>query len=162
MTAVVRAASEADLPDIVAIYNHAIEHTTATFDTVPYTVDARRPWLAQFGDAHPLLVAVTGRVLGFAYYLPYRERPAYARTKEVTVYVAEDAAGRGVGSALYDALIRHARDHEVHALIAVLAGHNPASVALHQKHGFQRIGRLPEVGHKHGRYIDTELWHRLV
>lgn len=95
---VVRAAAAADLPAIVAIYNHAIEHTTATFDTEPFTVDSRRPWLAEFGAQHPLLVAEDDAVVGFACYLPYRDRPAYARTKEVTIYVAEAAVGYGTAS----------------------------------------------------------------
>ena len=158
----VRRATAEDLPRIVAIYNHAIEHTTATFDTEPFTVEARRTWFARFDDDNPLFVAEENDLLGFAYYAPYRPKPGYAHTKETTVYVDPKAVARGIGHALYEALIAHAREHNVHVLMAVLAGDNPASVALHQKHGFTEVGRLREVGHKHGSWIDTTYWHLLL
>lgn len=159
-----RRARAEDLAAIVRIYNHAIENTTTTFDTEPFDVAARRAWFEQFDAEHPLFVAVPDdddhEVLGFAHYTAYRPKPGYATTKETTIYVAPDASRRGVGSALYSVLIAHATNQGVHTLIAVLAGDNPASVALHRKHGFEPVGRLREVGRKHGAWIDTELWQR--
>ncbi len=93
---------------------------------------------------------------------PYRPKPAYAATKEVTVYV--DAARRsgGAGTALYEVLIEHARQNGVHVLLAVLAGDNVASEALHRRFGFEPIGRLREVGRKFGAWVDTTFWQKTL
>lgn len=152
----VRRGTADDLPAIAAIYNHSIEHGVATFDVDPVTLGERRAWFAQFDDAHPLFVCELERaVVGYAYYLPFRQKAAYALTKECTVYVAPEAHRRGVGSALYTALVAYARAQGIHALVGVLGGDNPASVALHRKFGFVEVGHLREVGHKFGRFVDT-------
>jgi phosphinothricin acetyltransferase len=159
----VRDALPADLPELVAIYNHAVVHTVATFDVEPFTVEQRQGWFAQFGAEHPLLVCETdSRIVGYACYLPYRAKPAYGRTKETTVYVAPGWQARGVGSALYEALCERARARGVHALLAVLAGDNPGSEALHRKFGFVAIGHLREVGHKFGAWVDTRYWEKIL
>jgi phosphinothricin acetyltransferase len=159
----VRRGTIEDLSAIAAIYNHAIEHGVATFDVEVVSAAERRVWFTQFDETHPLFVCESdGSVVGYAYYLPFRQKAAYARTKECTVYVAPDRHRRGVGSALYDVLVAHARAHEVHALIGVLGGDNPASAALHRKFGFIEVGHLREVGHKFGRYVDTHYFERVL
>jgi phosphinothricin acetyltransferase len=159
----VRAAVVRDLPSIVAIYNQAVLETTATFDTEPSTVEARSAWFTQFGTEHPLFVAErAGAVSGFAYYLPYRARPAYRTTKESTIYVAPEHHRGGVASALYGELISCARARGVHAMIAVLGDDNPASVALHRKFGFRFVGRLEQVGRKFERWVDTQYFELLL
>lgn len=160
----VRAARIEDLPAIVEIYNHAIETSVATFDLKPFTVEERREWFSLFGSEHPLLVCVNDQnvIQGFAYYLPYRPKAGYARTKETTIYVAELYRRTGVATALYEELIRRARENGVHVLMAVLSGNNPSSQGLHEKLGFKFIARLPEVGRKFDRWIDTHLYHMLL
>jgi phosphinothricin acetyltransferase len=159
----VRSATLEDLSAIVDIYNHAVATSTATFDLEPTTIGARREWFAQFGEEHPLLVAeVDGGVAGFAYTLPYRTRPGYRTTKECTIYIAPERQGRGIGSALYAEVIARAKSRGVHALIGVLGGDNPASVALHQKFGFTEVGRLREVGNKFGQWVDTPIFELLL
>ena len=159
----IRDAELSDLAAIVDIYNHAIGHTVPTFDLEPTSVDARREWFRHFEPEHPLLVAEHDKsVVGFAYYLPYRTRPGYRTTKECTVYVAHDCHAVGIGSALYTELITRARQNGVHALLGVIGGDNPASVALHQKFGFQEVGRLREVGRKFDQWIDTPIFELLL
>jgi phosphinothricin acetyltransferase len=159
----VRDATRADLPAIVAIYNQAIDATVATFDLEPFTVEERVAWFEQFGAEHPLLVCEdTGEVLGFAYYLPYRDKPAYAATKETTIYTHRAARRRGVADLLYGELIARARKAGVHALIAVLGGDNPESRALHLKHGFAPVGHLRQVGNKFGAWVDTYYFEKLL
>ncbi len=159
----VRPAIWDDLATIVDIYNHAITETVATFDTVPVTLAEREAWFEGFDIDNPLRVSeIDGIVGGFAYYLPYRAKPAYDLTRETTVYVSPRCRGRGVASELYAALIEHARRHGVHTLIAVIAGDNPASVALHRKFGFAQIGHLREVGHKFGAWVDTRYFQLLL
>jgi len=159
----VRDAMLSDLAAIVAIYNHAIETTVATFDLLPYSVTERGEWFAQFGAEHPLLVCEdAGSVAGFAYYTPFRTKAAYATSKETTVYVDALARRRGIATRLYQALIERARERGVHALIAVLGGDNPESVGLHQRLGFSHVGSLREIGHKFGAFVDTHYYQRLL
>ena len=160
----IRDATREDLPGILAIYNHAIEHTVATFDLEPFSIAAREPWLAQFGAEHPLLVCerVAGELLGYAYYLPFRDKAGYAQTKESTVYTHPAARRQGVASLLYQVLIKRARAGGVHTLIAVLGGDNPESVGLHEKLGFVASGTLREVGFKHGGWVDTHYFQKVL
>ena len=160
---VVRSAEPRDLAAIVAIYNYAVLETTATFDIEPVTVAARGEWFSQFGSEHPLVVAESGgTVSGFAYYLPYRSRPAYRSTKESTIYVAPERHREGIASALYTELMARARANGVHAMIAVLGDDNPASEALHRRFGFRFVGRLREVGRKFDRWVDTQYFELLL
>lgn len=157
--AVVRPATAADLPAIRAIYDHQVATATSTFDLEPPPVGywEARLTSTEVGD-HLLVAEVTGTVTGYAYSSTYRPRPAYARTRETSVYLAEGAGGRGLGRALYDDLLMRLRTDGVHTVLAVVALPNPASEALHRACGFTRVGVLPEVGHKLGRWIDTGLW----
>jgi L-amino acid N-acyltransferase len=95
----IREAGRADLGEIVRIYNQAVEGGVATFDLEPVTVEQRSGWFDQFGTENPLLVAAadTG-LMGFAYYLPFRAKPAYSQTRETTIYIDQVHCGRGVGS----------------------------------------------------------------
>lgn len=163
----VREAVSSDLPALVKIYNHAVENTVATFDLTPFTVEQRAPWFAQFGREHPLLVCedageAGNAVVGYAYYLPYRSKPAYARTKETTIYVDPAHHGRGVGSLLYEELVRRAAAAGVHVLLGVLGGKNVASEALHKKFGFELVGHEREVGHKFGGWVDSYTFQKIL
>ncbi len=158
-----RAATAADLPAIKAIYDHQVETAVSTFDMEPppLTHWAARLASREVGD-HLLVVTAgdgsPGEVLGYACSSTYRARPAYARTRETSVYLAAGTEGRGLGRALYDDLLTRLRADGVHTVLAVIALPNPASEALHRACGFAQVGLLPEVGHKHGRWIDTGLW----
>ena len=156
---VIRTATEQDLPAIKAIYDHEVLTGIATFDMEPPPREywERRLRSTDSGD-HLLVAEVEGTVLGYAYSAPYRARPAYARTRETSIYLAPDAAGRGLGRAAYDELLTRLRADGMHVALAVIALPNPASEALHRAFGFERVGVLPEVGHKFDRWIDTAFW----
>ena len=94
-------------------------------------------------------------MIGYAYATQFRDRPAYAETCENSIYVAPDDAGRGVGSALMEALLPAAADAGFRQMIAVVGGDEPASIALHEKFGFTVAGRMRDVGRKFGRLLDT-------
>ncbi len=150
----IRDADAADLAAVGAIYEHAALHGIATFDA---TGRAPEFWADKLGG--PLLVAeVAGSVGGFAYGSTYRPRPAYDHTREVSVYLAEEARGQGVGGALYAALLDRLRADGVHTALAVIALPNEASVRLHESFGFVHRGTIREVGWKFGRWIDTGFW----
>jgi L-amino acid N-acyltransferase YncA len=153
----VRIVRAADAPAIAAIYAHHVRHGTATFDTEPPPVDY---WTDKIGTLAarqwPFLVAeAESEVAGYAYATQFRDRPAYARTCEDSIYVHPDRTGRGVGAALIAALCDAAAARGFREVIAVIGGGEPASVALHAKAGFRHAGRMERVGEKFGRLLDT-------
>ncbi len=155
----VRPATATDLPGVKSVYDHQVLTGVSTFDVVPPPLTTWETRLASTEPGDHLLVAeVDGEVLGYACSTTYRPRPAYARTRETSVYLAPGAGGRGLGRALYDDLIARLREDGMHTLLAVVAQPNPASEALHRACGYERVGLLPEVGFKHGRWIDTAFW----
>jgi phosphinothricin acetyltransferase len=159
----IRPARTDDLPAVAAIYNVEVEQGVGTFDTEPKDPDhfAHRLDAADARDVF-LVADDAGEVVGFAYSGPFRPRPAYAATRETSIYLASAARGRGVGRALYAALLAHLDAGGVHTTMAVIALPNDASEALHASLGFERVGVLREVGHKLGRWVDTAWWQRLA
>ena len=155
----VRRADPADLPRIAAIYDEQVATATTTFDLEPAPLAYWEAKLASTETGDHLLVAeVDGLVRGFAYSSSYRPRPAYRHTREVSVYLDADSRGRGLGRQLYDALLARLRADGVHTVLAVVASPNPASEALHESFGFERVGVLPEVGRKFDRWVDTAFY----
>jgi len=140
-----------------AIYNRAIESTTATFEMTPKSLSDQLEWIAEHSGAYPALVALgpDNQVVGFGSLSPYRPRPAYSTTVENSVYVHEDFQRMGIGRAILEELLRLAQAHGFHAVIARIAGGNEASVALHTACGFEVIGVEREVGRKFGRWLDV-------
>jgi phosphinothricin acetyltransferase len=156
----VRPAQRGDLARLVAIYNHYVEHSTATFDTEPTSVQNRSAWFETFSDAgpHRLLVASEGeRVVGCASSGPYRTHPAFAQTVEVGIYIDPEVRSMGIGSALYGGLFEELRSEALHLAVAGIALPNDASVALHRKFGFTDVGVFQEYAVKDGVYLSS-LW----
>jgi phosphinothricin acetyltransferase len=155
-----REARRSDLPAVAAIYARAAEATEATFDLEGRSVGW---WEAALLDTeHVFLVAAeNGDVLGYARSNRHKERPGYASTVETSVYVAETARGRGVGTALYAALFERL-DADARRLMAVagVALPNEASERLHAAQGFVPVGTFHSVGVKFGRPIDVRWYER--
>ena len=154
----IRQATEADLPQILTIYNHAIEHTTAVFEYRAHTLDMRRDWFrAKQTASTPVFVFVEGdRVLGFATYGPFRAWPAYKYSVELSVYVEPDARRRGIGSELVRAVIDDARTRELRVVMAGITADNQISLRLHERLGFREVAHIPQVGYKFGRWLDLK------
>jgi phosphinothricin acetyltransferase len=156
-----RPATEADLSAIAAIYNHEVRGGVATFDTVEVSLEERRAWLARHtSPRHPVIVAEDGGdLVGWASLSPWSERCAYARAAEVSIYVAADHQGRGVGGALLGELIERGRVAGLGVLLARIArAGDGGSRRLHERHGFVHIGTMHRVGEKLGRILDVELF----
>ena len=153
----IREAQDGDIPAITAIYNHAVTQTVAIFNESCASPEDRRAWMMARQDAGwPVLVAqdAAGTVTGFASFGPWRPHEGYRHTVEHSLYVAPDRQGAGIGRALLDALIARARLMGKHAMIAGIESGNAASIALHEQRGFVRVGLLPEVAMKFGRWLD--------
>jgi L-amino acid N-acyltransferase YncA len=155
----IRPAGAAHAKAITAIYNHAVLHTTASYDLEPTTVIQRVRWiLARLRSGLPVLACTPAddpdTVLGWASYGPYRDKPGFAQTVEHSVYVDPSVARAGVGSALLEALIEDARTRGFHVMIGVVDADNAGSIAFHERHGFTAGPRLREVGRKFDRWLD--------
>ena len=107
-------------------------------------------------------MADDGGVAGFAYASSFRDRPAYHRTVETSVYLHRDARGRRIGTALYDALLTRLAEAGFHTALALVALPNDASVRLHEAAGFEHAGTMREVGDKQDRLIDVGIWQRML
>ncbi|KEJ98095.1 GNAT family N-acetyltransferase [Pseudosulfitobacter pseudonitzschiae] len=153
----IRDAEDRDLVGITAIYNDAVEHTTAIWNETTIDVENRRAWRADREKAgYPVLVAVSdkGDVLGYASFGDWRAWDGYRHTVEHSVYVRADQRGGGIGKVLMVALIERARDIGKHVMVAGIEAGNTGSIRLHEKLGFEHAGRLREVGTKFGRWLD--------
>ena len=160
---VIRDAQPTDAGAIRAIYAHYVDTSAATFDQTAPSADEVAAKIAGVTDRGlPFLVAEThGEVSGYAYLAPYNERSAYRYTAEVSVYVAPDARGRGVGRSLLEHLLDEGALAGIREVVAIITATDAlASVALHRACGFREAGRLTAVGHKHGRWHDTLLMQR--
>jgi phosphinothricin acetyltransferase len=156
MTTAIRPATMADLPALMAIYNHAVVHTTAIWNDAVADLDNRRAWYeARRTVGYPVLVAeVDGIVAGYGSFGDFRAFEGYRFSVEHSVYVAETMRRQGIASRLLEALVEEARRLGKHVMIAGVAADNDASIRLHLRHGFVETGRMPEVGIKFGRWLD--------
>ena len=159
----VRLARLSDAEPIRLIYNHEVENSTVTFDLVPRSLDEQQEWLRVREGAFGVVVAeLDRRVVGFASLSEYRSRPAYRTTVESSVYVEATIRGRGIGRALLDELVELARLRGFHSMVGRIVGGHEASIALHQRAGFDIVGTEREVGRKFGRWLDVVVVQRLL
>ena len=150
-----------DLEAIRGIVNWAIEHSASNFNTQPGSFESWREDWERDAARYPWLVStdrVNERVTGVAYASPYKARPAYDWTSEVTLYIHPDFQRRGLGRALYRELLPILKAQGFHTLIATIALPNPASVGLHESLGFELAGIQERVGRKFDRWHDVGLW----
>jgi phosphinothricin acetyltransferase len=156
---VIEDATEADVPQIAAIYNEVIATSTAVFSDEQVTVEDRLDWLrSRRAKGQPVLVArEAGEVLGFASYGDFRTWPGYRSTVEHSVHVAARRRRQGVGRRLVGEILERAGAAGKHVVVAGIDAENHASLRLHEELGFQRVGNMPEVAQKFDRWVDLVL-----
>jgi L-amino acid N-acyltransferase YncA len=161
---IIRPAVEADLPQLLDIYNHVILNTTAVYQYTPQTLEMRRTWYdAKQKDGHPIFAAEErGKIVGFSSYGPFRAWAAYKYTVENSVYVSEDQRGKGIGKLLLQPLIEAAGRQGLHAIIAGIDASNASSIRLHQSFGFEEVAHFRQVGYKFGRWLDLKFLQLLL
>ncbi|MBW3658640.1 MAG: GNAT family N-acetyltransferase [Actinobacteria bacterium] len=161
----VRAGTEADLPAVAAIYTYYVLETTITFNT---EVRTPRAWVDRFranvaeGPYDLLVAELHGRVAGYVETSQFRPKPAYDTSVEISVYVAPDAQGAGVGGALFAALFPLLEERDFHRAYSVIALPNESSVRFHERWGFVHRGTLTEAGRKFGQYLDIAFYERAL
>src|SRR5258706_15394327 len=153
---IVRPAAHSDLRAINDIYNHYVVHSPCTCQKDLESMTSRRHWFDYHGVKHPITVAeLDGTVLGWGSLSAYHARSAYRRTVENSVYVHHEHHRRGIGSQLLRDLIERAQALEHHAIIAGIDADQAASVVLHSRFGFNKVGQLAQVGFKFNRWLDV-------
>jgi len=162
--AVIRTASPADAAAIAAIYNHYVATTVITFEEEAVPAPAMAARIAEVhAQGLPWLVAERDSVVvGYCYASRWKARSAYRHSVESTIYLKPGVEGRGLGSRLYVALLDILKTKNIHAVIGGAALPNAASVALHEKLGFEPVGTFRQVGFKHGRWVDVAYWQLLI
>lgn len=155
----IRPATPDDAAAIVDIYNHYVATTVISFEERPVTADEMAGRIRDVTAVLPWLVyEADGRVIGYAYATRWRVRSAYRFAAETSVYLAPGQGGQGIGSALYTELLEQLRAREIHMAIGGIAQPNPASVALHERLGFEKVAHFKQVGRKFDRWIDMGYW----
>ena len=159
----VRPATVADAAACRAIYAPFVTDSWVSFELKVPTVAEMQSRIVTNSMSHCWLVVEIGsRVAGYAYGSPHRTREAYQSSCDVAVYVDPAFSRRGVGRGLYDTLLPTLKARSFHAAFAGIALPNPASIALHEAHGFEALGVYREVGWKMGGWHDVGWWQRLL
>lgn len=158
-TVIIRHATRDDAAAIAEIYNEAVINTVAIWNDDTVSAENRIAWMeAHWDKGYPVFVAtLDDEVAGYATFSDFRDFDGFQYTVENSIYVHPNFQGRGIGGALLNKTINAAREAGKHVLVAAIEGSNEGSTALHKKYGFQRVGLLPQVGTKNGRWLDMLL-----
>ncbi len=153
--------ARAHAPEILAIFNHAILHTTALYEYEPRTPAVMETWFnTKEAGGYPVIGAfdADGALAGFASYGTFRAFPAYRYTVEHSVYVHPEKRRLGVGRRLLHAVIAAAQAQDYHVLVGVIDAANAPSIRLHTESGFTPCGRIRRAGYKFDRWLDVEFY----
>ena len=158
---VIRAATDADLVSMVEIYNYYIQNSVVTFDIDVMTHEdwaAKYKWIIGLGLPFIVAESASKQIIGFAYVAPWRQKAAFKRTVEDSIYLRPAAIGKRVGTRLLTELLAQAKAAGVKEVVAVISDKGAeASIALHERFGFKHQGHLGKVGFKFGRWLGTVL-----
>jgi len=150
---------------ILDIFNHAIVHSTALYDYKPREPASMVTWFeTKRRNGFPVLGIEDdeGRLLGFASYGTFRAWPAYKYSVEHSIYIHHACRGMGLGGRLLSSLIEAAGAQGVHNMVGAIDHSNQASIALHERHGFQPAGVIREAAYKFGRWLDLAFYQKLL
>lgn len=157
----IRLATEQDLPAMVEIYNYYIQNSVVTFDMEPMVLadwSAKFKWINDLGLPFIVAQSPSGQIIGFAYVAPWRQKAAFKRTVEDSIYLRPAAIGKRVGTKLLTELLTLSKAAGVKEVVAVISDKGAeSSIALHERFGFKHQGHLGKVGFKFGRWLGTVL-----
>lgn len=160
----IRFAREDDTAAIAHIYNHYIKNTIVTFEEQELSAQDIQERISETNTAGlPYLVAETADgIAGYAYASRWNGRCAYKHSVEVTVYLAQEFARKGFGTTLYNQLFEELRERKFHVVIAGISLPNPASIALHERFGMEKVAHFKEVGFKFEEWVDVGYWQGIL
>ncbi|HIF94524.1 MAG TPA: N-acetyltransferase family protein [Myxococcales bacterium] len=162
----IRSAIPDDLARLLEIYNDYVLNTPVTFDLEAFSLGARKAWFNDFASDGPYRLLVSesdGKVTGYASSRIFRNKAAYVRSVETSIYLDPEAQGKGIGRELYGRLLKEIEgEAEVHRAYGGVTLPNAASIALHKGCGFKQVGVFGDVGFKFGRYWDVAWFERTL
>lgn len=157
----IRKVKFSDVEQMTAIYNFYIENTLVTFEEEAIAAEEMHSRVEKVIQQHlPWLVIENeeGDILGYAYADSWHTRRSYRFTVEPSVYLLPEVKGQGYGTILFDALLLLLRQSEIRNVLGVIALPNEASVAMHEAHGFEKVGEFSDVGFKFEQWVSVGYW----
>lgn len=152
----IRPATPSDLPEINAIFNYYVAHSTCVWTTTPCSEAERQAWFAGRGENMPVIVAERDmRVVGWGALSSFRAAYTEVGTLEDSVYVHHDFHRQGIGSRLLAKLIESARRNGLRSILANISADQTPSIQLHERFGFQKVAHLHQVGRKFNQWFDA-------
>ena len=156
-------AEESHLPAIFSIYNDAILHGTATFDTDTKSNEEITHWWEKHNQKYCVFVAMRGsELLGWASLSQWSDKQAYNDSAELSVYILPSCQGQNIGQMLMKKVLEQGKSEGVHTVISRITQGNDISIHIHKKFGFEMVGVLKEVGRKFGRLLDVTMMQKIL
>lgn len=156
----IRTATANDAAGILKIYGPLCHASATTFETIPPPEEEMQARIEHYNKTHLWLVdADSHGVHAYAYAGQHRDRAAYRWSVDVSIYVSEDKRKTGIGTRLYTRLFVELRERGFYNAFAGITLPNHASVGLHEKLGFRKVGTYKNVGFKLGKWHDVGWWH---
>ena len=160
---IIRNVLNSDIPQVVEILNHYVRNDSCTFQIDPYSVAEISEKIAEITKVYPYIVMEEdNEVISFAYASRWREKQAYDKSAETTIYLNPQQKHRGLGKILYQELIEQLRQKNFRLLVACLTLPNPSSVRLHESLGFEKAGEFRDAGYKFNRWCDVGFWQKVL
>ena len=160
---IIRKATVNDAEIICTIYNYYIENTIISFEERPVSVEDMQNRINKVTNVLPWLISEDrGAITGYAYADTWMSRSAYQYTVKSAIYLDSRYKGQGIGTRLYQLLISELRQLSMHSVMGIIALPNPASIALHEKLGFEKVAHFKQVGRKFDKWIDVGYWELLL
>jgi len=160
---VIRKAVPSDAKPICDIYNHYVSTSHCTFETIEISIDEMTKRMDNVSANYSWLVMEKEKqIVGYAYATQWKQRQAYQKTVESTIYFDPNNIGKGYAYGLYAALIDELKQLKIHAVLGGIALPNQPSIYLHEKLGFVKVGQLNEVGFKCNRWVDVGYWELIL
>jgi L-amino acid N-acyltransferase YncA len=161
----IKSCDEAQLPEILEMFNDAIINTTSVYDYLPRTVEFMTEWYnSKLKGPYPIigLFDKHNTLLGFGTYGPFRSRPAYKYSVEHSIYVRHDKRGKGYGKILLQEIINSAMKDNYHVLIGGIDADNKISIKFHENMGFEYAGTIKHAGYKFGKWLDLTFYQLIL
>jgi L-amino acid N-acyltransferase YncA len=159
----VRKVRESDAHALCQIYNKYVLGTRITFEETLVETEEMVSRIRKVLKKYPWLVyEERGKVHGYAYASQWKERSAYRYAVEAGIYLDPDYVGKGIGTALIGELLKQLREASFHSVVAGVALPNPASIALCEKCGFEKVAHFRQVGFKLGKWVDVGYWELIL
>ncbi|MDR2110712.1 MAG: GNAT family N-acetyltransferase [Spirochaetaceae bacterium] len=159
----IRPVTLGDAPAICGIYNHYVKNTVITFEERPVSIHEMEGRIREITPVFPWVVwEEAAGIAGYAYIHRWKERSAYRFSVEDSIYLKKGYEGKGIGKRLLSTLLEEIKKTDVHAVVAAITIPNDRSIGLHEKFGFVKIARFPEIGYKLDTWLDVGYWELLL